>query len=134
MKHRFFTLSQRLSAKRLNETLTDIKLPKKRIVIFGSLQNKKIDSIAKQICNEKTEIIITKPKSTRAMPINKLKNIFAKYTSSIHTWMNIDDALENALEKINNDQYILITGSIYLISEAREKILSIDGDRELNLR
>jgi dihydrofolate synthase/folylpolyglutamate synthase len=123
-----------LSAKRLNETLTDIKLPKKRVVIFGSLQNKKIDLIAKQICNEKTEIIITQPKSTRAMSIDKLKNIFAKYTSSIDTQINLDNALESALEKVSKDQYIIITGSIYLISEAREKILSIDGDRELNLR
>ena len=109
-------------------------MPKKRVVIFGSLQNKKIDLIAKQICNEKTEIIITQPKSTRAMSINKLKNIFAKYTSSIDTQINLNNALESALEKVSKDQYILITGSIYLISEAREKILSIDGDRELNLR
>ncbi|MDG1989735.1 MAG: Mur ligase family protein [Dehalococcoidia bacterium] len=127
-------MHSQLSAKRLEETLTDIKLPKKRIVIFGSLQNKKIDSIAKQICNNKTEIIITQPKSSRAMSINKIKSIFAKYSSNIHTNINIDDALKNALEKMNGDQYILITGSIYLISEAREKLLSIDGDRKLNLR
>ncbi|MFB0901025.1 MAG: Mur ligase family protein [Dehalococcoidia bacterium] len=123
-----------LSAKRLEESLNDITLPSQRVIIFGSLKNKKINLIAKQICNKNTRIIITKPNSERAMPIEKIKYIFTQYTDRISTADNLETALNSISKKEKINKYILITGSIYLISEAREKILSIKGDRELGLR
>jgi folylpolyglutamate synthase/dihydropteroate synthase len=68
------------------------------------------------------------------MPIEKIKYIFTQYTDRISTADNLETALNSISKKEKINKYILITGSIYLISEAREKILSIKGDRELGLR
>ena len=123
-----------LSAIKLEETLLNLKLPKKRTIIFGALENKNINKIAKILCNKDTEIIITKPISKRAMPISKVKKIFEKFSNNVTSEKNLENAISKIINYRRHDQYFLIVGSTYLISESREIILSIDGDRNLNLR
>tara|TARA_Y100001970_G_scaffold132492_1_gene163464 strand:+ start:19166 stop:20530 length:1365 start_codon:yes stop_codon:yes gene_type:complete len=123
-----------LSAIKLEETLSKLKLPKKRIIIFGTLENKNVNKIAKILCKKNTEVIVTQPISNRAMPSNKVKKIFENYSKNVTAEINLKSTLSRVLNSTLQDQYILIVGSTYLISESREIILSIDGDRNLNLR
>ena len=68
------------------------------------------------------------------MPSNKVKKIFENYSKNVTAEINLKSTLSRVLNSTLQDQYILIVGSTYLISESREIILSIDGDRNLNLR
>ena len=123
-----------LSAKKLEETLSNLKLPKKRVIIFGALENKNVDKITKVLCKNNTEIIVTKPISNRSMPINKVKKVFNKFSTNVVVEKNLKSAIRKISIDPQLDRYFLIVGSTYLIAEAREIILSIDGDRKLNLR
>ena len=123
-----------LSALKLENTLSTLNLPKKRIIIFGTLKNKNVNKIAQIICDDSTEIIITKPISERAMPIEKIKKIFDKFSKNVSTEINLQNALDKSLTNKSRDYYVLIVGSMYLISESREIILSTKGDRHLDLR
>ncbi|MFL2634311.1 MAG: bifunctional folylpolyglutamate synthase/dihydrofolate synthase [Dehalococcoidia bacterium] len=123
-----------LSAKKLEETLSNLQLPKKRVIIFGALENKNVNKIAKVLCKNNTDIIVTKPISKRSMSINKVKKIFDKYCANVVIENNLKRAIRLISNDTHQDRYFLIVGSTYLIAEAREIILSIDGDRKLNLR
>ena len=123
-----------LSAKKLEETLSNLQLPKKRVIIFGALENKNVNKIAKVLCKNNTDIIVTKPISKRSMSINKVKKIFDKYCANVVIENNLKRAIRLISNDTHQDRYFLIVGSTYLIAEAREIILSIDGDRKLKLR
>ena len=68
------------------------------------------------------------------MSINKVKKIFDKYCANVVIENNLKRAIRLISNDTHQDRYFLIVGSTYLIAEAREIILSIDGDRKLNLR
>ena len=68
------------------------------------------------------------------MPIEKIKKIFDKFSKNVSTEINLQNALDKSLTNKSRDYYVLIVGSMYLISESREIILSTKGDRHLDLR
>ncbi|MBI51763.1 MAG: hypothetical protein CL779_00905 [Chloroflexi bacterium] len=68
------------------------------------------------------------------MPINKVKKIFEKFSANVVSEKNLENAINKIINYPKKDRYFLIVGSTYLIAESREILLSIDGDRNLNLR
>ncbi len=85
-------------------------------IIFGVLKDKDYLKMF-QLLPKHSNIIITKPKSERALEPDKI----AQYSAKCIVFDSIDRAMEYA--KQNNKGKILVTGSCYTVSEAREWLI-----------
>lgn len=86
-------------------------------LITGIMNNKDISKMANNFEKITNNIILTKPKLKRSASLIKLKSNFTKKTISISS---IPSAIKYAQKKQNKNDLLIISGSIFTISEAME--------------
>ena len=96
----------------------------KIIFIFGVLKDKDASSMAGEIIPYASEIIITKPDSERGLDVEILMEIFEGYGVKALSADTISEALNLAYRIASPDDIIIFTGSLYVVGEARELILT----------
>ena len=107
-------------AKRLNQFLETQSL--KPILIFGMLNNKKIDLFLKEIKkNIKKLLAINIPDEKNAFKVNEINRSCNYLSINCEKIKNIPDLLKN----IKNDkkEVFLITGSLYLVGKVRRYLI-----------
>lgn len=113
----------------LADTVKEIFLSKKIILIMGIMNDKDIEGILKPLIQISDVIILTKPKGERAASPEKLeegiKSLGKKgsvnlRSATILTTGTVVEAIELAKTICRNDQIILVTGSFYTTGEAKE--------------
>ncbi len=102
-------------------SLIEIYPRKKIILIFSCLSSKDKKRMAGVLEKVVDKIILTGIDSERAAEISEIKNVFRK---DVFLTKNINDAIKLAKRLLNKKNLILITGSIYLVSEVYEAIYS----------
>jgi dihydrofolate synthase/folylpolyglutamate synthase len=111
------------SCKQLAHTLKEIFPHNKTTLILGISKDKDKCGILKTLASASDEVILTKAGHPRAdsltdpVLIQVLKDKKHEYKS------NVVEAIDAALKSAKNDDVILITGSIYLAAEARERLV-----------
>jgi len=107
------------SAKTLSETLMQ-EYPKRRVIlVLGISQDKDIASICKYLNNNATHIILTRaqhPRSHQFIPEEGKKYFGNKPVEIID---DLPKALEKALKIANPLDVILVTGSVFVVAEAK---------------
>ena len=99
------------------------KLPYKRlIVVFAMMEDKDIERAVKIIYPITDKFIITKPQIKRAAEPEVIAEGLSEYT----VIRDCAKALEKAKELANDDDLILVCGSIYLVGEVRKYIVNKD--------
>lgn len=88
-------------------------------LILGIMQKADHKGIIAEVKKSDAKIIITKPNMKNALPIEELKGEFENATTS----KSLKEAISIAKKKASDKDLILITGSIFLIGEAREYFL-----------
>lgn len=108
---------------------------KKVHLILGVLRGKDADSVAKIICSVASDVIITKADSPRGLETSELADIVGKYHTQVEIQPRVKDAISVGINRImgqdlsadNKDQsensILVISGSLYLIGEARTILL-----------
>ncbi|MDD5454278.1 MAG: bifunctional folylpolyglutamate synthase/dihydrofolate synthase [Candidatus Ratteibacteria bacterium] len=110
------------AAKILKEEIIKLKSTGSNIkMIFGVLKDKDRTEIMKEIFPVADEIILSKPKTERAVPLNVLRKEGKTYNRNITISKNLSETIKK-LKKCKND-IILICGSLYLVGEARSILL-----------
>jgi dihydrofolate synthase/folylpolyglutamate synthase len=96
-------------------------------IIFGIMKDKKIEEIISNISKIPSRLIITKINYHRSMDPVNIKKIAIKYydNSKLILAESVEKSIETALKY---ETPILITGSIYLIGEARSRLLNSETD------
>jgi len=108
-------------AKAVSQALKEI--PKKRLIcVYGILGDKCYKESTAYIAPLCDEVIITKPRTPRALNPSVLADEVRKYTNRIMIEPNLDRALEIALKKASQQDAILCCGSLYLVGPARTYI------------
>lgn len=94
-------------------------------VVFGAMREKDIDAVAKQLFPRASKLILTSPNNSRSMPPGELASQFAAGMpfDVVSVTDDVSAAIERALAVTPDDGIILITGSLYLVGEAK-KILN----------
>ncbi|MBM6619765.1 bifunctional folylpolyglutamate synthase/dihydrofolate synthase [Bacillus suaedaesalsae] len=89
--------------------------------LFSALQDKKLDDMIKGIDEISDNVVFTSFDFPRAASAEQLRTMFPekKYESI----QNYKQAIDSILLKLDEDQVLLITGSLYFISEVRKYIL-----------
>jgi dihydrofolate synthase/folylpolyglutamate synthase len=112
------------SAQALKKAVKENFEYKKLILVLGISQDKDIAGICKEICPLADVIILTQadnPRAAKVDDIEKIINLCAmRYTPWIVKTRNIKEAKIEALTIAKNKDLILVTGSLFVVGEARE--------------
>ena len=107
----------------------------KGILIFAVAADKDIEHIAKEIIESKLfkEIYITKPGSVKQSDISKVVNTFQELSKNCDIKLNHSEdyskVIEEALESTKEENVpLLITGSFYLVAEAKKVSAAIESN------
>ena len=108
------------SAHALKEAVRENFKYKRLILILGVSQDKDIKGISQELRGLAGEVILTKANNPRAMEPAILAGYFKNKRSRITE--KVKEALIKAKAIANKDDLILITGSLFVVGEAREII------------
>lgn len=110
------------SASALKRALKNTFDYKRLILIIGTMQDKDIDGICRELGDITDYAVTTKAKTGRACPPEIIKKKFSKYNNRINiiTTNSVDEAVTRGREKAGEEDLILITGSLYVIAEAMQ--------------
>lgn len=97
-------------------------------MIFGAMRDKAVSEVGRILFDVADELVFTAPGASvapRAMPPQALLEMAGRG----HTEPTIQAALEHTLQRASADDVIVITGSLYLVGEARGVFLAPTGGR-----
>jgi dihydrofolate synthase / folylpolyglutamate synthase len=109
----------------LKKALSAYPKHKKRILILGAMEDKDIDKMLKILTPSAYAIIVCRPKTDRASG----RNTFEKFISfsdrkKVFWFEKSAEAYGKALSLAGKNDLVFITGSLFLVGELRERILS----------
>lgn len=89
----------------------------KVVVVFGVLDDKDIDGIARNLSKIASKVIVTLPDSERAAPLDRVSDVVKKYVDTVFQADDVGKAIEKAME-IRGDEKILVTGSLFMAGDS----------------
>ncbi|HKV23258.1 MAG TPA: folylpolyglutamate synthase/dihydrofolate synthase family protein [Candidatus Acidoferrum sp.] len=108
------------AARELAEFLAQNFQGRKIRLVFGALRDKAVDEIAGILFPFAAEVILTQPKTTRAISVAQLSELTAHHAAKLKVLTEPDAALEYALEHSGADDAVIVAGSLYLVGQLRE--------------
>jgi folylpolyglutamate synthase/dihydrofolate synthase len=95
------------------------------ILCIGMLDDKERKKIVDLLIPLADEVIITKPQSSRAQDWVGLAEIAAKYNKPVRCIENPKEAVNVAFYRLKSKDMLCVTGSLYMIADAREELQKI---------
>ncbi|NJD58391.1 MAG: hypothetical protein FIA98_03210, partial [Anaerolineae bacterium] len=108
------------SALKLSNTLSEYYPEKSVVLVFGASEDKDIDGMLAELMPLVKELIAVKSFHPRAIEPEKLVGMAMTYGHVVELVENIPQAVEKALELVDDDSLVLVTGSIFVVAEARK--------------
>jgi dihydrofolate synthase/folylpolyglutamate synthase len=116
------------AAHNLKEAILKYFQPAKRILVVGIAGDKDIPAIVKELAPVFQTVIVTRAHSQRAAKTELLAAEFAKHGVSAIQTENVVKALEEAKKLASAQDLIVVTGSLYVVGEAKEYIEGYTGN------
>ena len=110
--------------KKLVESIDNFKF-KKLYIIMSILSDKEHKKMLEEISSFTDEVVFVNLDYKRGTSPEELKKEASDYGLKAEV-MSVEDAINHYQEKYEDDDLILITGSLYFVSEARAEILNYD--------
>ncbi|MCK9420911.1 MAG: bifunctional folylpolyglutamate synthase/dihydrofolate synthase [Nitrospirae bacterium] len=108
------------SARKLAATVREMKHAYRRtVLIIGILQDKDWQGIIAALAPLADHVVVTKPQYSRAMEVRALASAIRKLHGSVETAETVGEAIALAGDKASSDDLVLITGSLYVVGDAR---------------
>jgi len=101
----------------LVKNLKRIYAGKKIIFVLAILRDKNLEQMIHDICSVADKLIISKNKSNRAAEISEQVEYAEKYKADYETASDVINGTKRALELAAKEDVIIVTGSLYTISE-----------------
>ncbi len=101
------------------------------IVLIGMLADKEREKAIALLGPLTSKVIVTKPNSPRAGDYEMIAEFFKPYCKDIYLEENIPEACRKAqalAEKAGSNSLLLITGSLYMVADARGYLLGIESE------
>ena len=111
----------RASAKVLAEAVKNIFDHKRLVLVLGVSKDKDVDGILDELIPISDSVIVTRSKILqRAMEPEKIASRIGRTTKAAVT-SSVDEAMECAVSSAGADDMVLVTGSLFVVGEARHK-------------
>jgi dihydrofolate synthase/folylpolyglutamate synthase len=108
------------SALKLRLTLDEYYPGKPVILIFGASEDKDIEGMFIELMPRVQELIAVKSFHPRAIEPDKLVEMAQSFGHRVFCNEDIPAAIEKALQLVGKDGLVLVTGSIFVVAEARK--------------
>lgn len=106
----------------------DEYFPNQRIImVLGMLGDKERSKVVAELAPRASHVIITKPNSPRVGDWTQMADEARRYLSKVDTIENIVQAVTSAIDLAGEGDMVCVTGSFYMVAEAREKVLKMNG-------
>ena len=117
------------SAMRLVETIaTDF--PNRPVqMVVGLSKDKDASAIARELSPIAKGIVVTKSNHARSMEPEIVEDAFWETGIPVRTEPTVNDAIDRAIIQTPKDGIVVITGSLFVVAEAREYVLGIEPER-----
>ena len=127
-----------LAARRFRETVEALGLRRPRVLVTGLLGGRDAPALARALLGADgeamTTVVATAPSSQRAAGIAEVEAAFRAEGAPVQRAEGVAAAVDLALDLAGDGGTVLVTGSLYTVSEAREHLLGVTGDRAFGLR
>ncbi|HHT63073.1 MAG: bifunctional folylpolyglutamate synthase/dihydrofolate synthase [Bacillota bacterium] len=108
----------------LVQALKDYWPRQRKVLLLGMLADKERDKVVGEIAPLVEKVVVTKPNSPRAGKWQEVAEFVRPYVKKeVVIEEDISRAVDKALELTGDEEMLLITGSIYMVSEARAHLL-----------
>lgn len=111
-----------IAARNLSKFLAANLVNRRIILVVGILDDKPYGSMLKSLLPVCSRAIITRAKTDRALPTQKLYATAKKIISDVTTVADVAKAAKHAIETAGPDDVVCIAGSLYVVGEAKEAI------------
>ncbi|HCW53603.1 MAG TPA: bifunctional folylpolyglutamate synthase/dihydrofolate synthase [Clostridium sp.] len=98
---------------------------KNMILLLGILADKQVDEMIKEIVPYAEKVYALTPHSDRAQLSQDLKDKIVKYNKNVIAIENYEEAVSKAISEADEDDLILISGSLYMIGDMRKVLVKI---------
>lgn len=112
-------------ARSLRNALEEYFPGRPMVLVLGMLGDKERGKVVAELAPGTRAVVVTRPNSPRAGDWQLLAAEAQKHTREIHLIEQIPDAVRMGLELAEQDGVVCITGSLYMVAEAREVLLGI---------
>ena len=130
-----------LAAQRFRETVEALSLPQPRVLVVGLLAGRDPAAIARPLLGPRVDagaigelVVVTAPDSERAADPAAVEAAFRAAGALAQRAPDVASAVGLARELAGEGGSVLVVGSLYTASEAREQLLGVSGDRAFGLR
>ena len=89
-------------------------------LVFGALRDKAVDEIAGILFPHAAEVILTQPRTTRAISVTQLSEITSHHAAHLAVVADPVAAFEYAMERALPKDSIFVAGSLYLVGQLRQ--------------
>lgn len=117
------------SARRLRQALDDYFACRRAFFIIGTSTDKEVDSLAEELAPVAARVVVTQARHPRAMPPKQIATAFARLGVETETAATVEAALDGAVAAGEEQAVICLTGSLFLVAEARELLLGVTVQR-----
>ncbi len=107
------------AARELATFLADNFAGRKIWLVYGALRDKSVDEVAGWLFPLATEVIITEPRTPRAISADQLSEIVSHHARHAVVIPDAERALDQALTGAGPDDAIVVAGSLYLVGQLR---------------
>lgn len=111
------------STRRLREALAAVFGRRRLILVLGSSVDKDLAGIAAEIVPGAASVVVTRSSHPRAAPMERLAAIVAGHGVPVAAVEGVAAAIERARQLAGPDDLICVTGSLFVVAEAREAVL-----------
>jgi dihydrofolate synthase/folylpolyglutamate synthase len=94
-------------------------------LVYGAMRDKAIDEVAGVLFPIATELVLTAPNTSRALRPEAL----AEFAGRGHIESTVEAAIDYARTHASDEDVIVITGSLFVVGEARKLFLTTTGGR-----
>ncbi|MCK5418574.1 MAG: bifunctional folylpolyglutamate synthase/dihydrofolate synthase, partial [Desulfobacterales bacterium] len=108
-----------IAARNLSKFLAANLVNRRIILVVGILDDKPYGSMLKSLLPVCSRAIITRAKTDRALPPQKLYATAKKIISDVTTVADVAKAAKHAIETAGPDDVVCIAGSLYVVGEAK---------------
>jgi len=104
----------------LRETLQELLGGRRLVLVFGMLETKDYRTVTAMIAPLADAVVTTTPDNPHALPAAVLAAEVRKYTARVTALPDRRAAVEHGRALAGPEDVLVVTGSVYLVGEARE--------------
>ena len=113
------------SLERLRAALKDYLNTSKVVIVVGVNNDKNLPEMVKEMANISSDVIITRSRHPKASTIEAMSSAFSRVGVRAAGNESVDKAIEEAVEIAGSGGLVLVTGSLFLVAEAKEAVQGI---------